>query len=166
MRKGWGSHVRARVGLRKQLGRNPTKQEFEAALVEPIPITQDDIRRAYDLGEEVRMRRQRICNLFSLTDSTCQCLGVYVLKCVAYDEAFQREVFEGIQTWVPPAKKEKGAGKDKKPKTHKRKRVEAPVEEVVSESDHGEDVFEDDDEEEIADELKYVSRGTKSRPLK
>ena len=47
--------MRTRVGLRKQLGREPSKQEFKAALAaEPIPITQDDIRNAYDNGEEVR----------------------------------------------------------------------------------------------------------------
>ena len=48
--------MRTRVGLRKQLGREPSKQEFEAALAaESIPVTQDDIRNAYDKGEEVRV---------------------------------------------------------------------------------------------------------------
>lgn len=54
LRKGWGSHVRTRVALRKQLHRNPTNAEFLAALkADAIPLTQDDIRNAYDKGEEV-----------------------------------------------------------------------------------------------------------------
>ncbi|KIM80619.1 hypothetical protein PILCRDRAFT_822359 [Piloderma croceum F 1598] len=141
LKKGWGSHVRTRVGLRKRLGREPSKREFEAALAaESIPVTQDDIRNAYDKGEER--------------------LGVYVLKCVAYDEAFQRKVFEDIQTWVPPPPKEKGSRGAKGSKTHKRKQVE----EVSSDSDPtSDDVFEDD-EEEAAEEYRYIPRGTKSRP--
>lgn len=54
LRKGWGSHVRTRVALRKRLHRDPTDDEFKAALkAEAVPITQDDIRNAYDKGEEV-----------------------------------------------------------------------------------------------------------------
>lgn len=47
--------MRTRVALRKQLHRGPTDDEFKAALeAEAIPITQEDIRNAYDNGEEVR----------------------------------------------------------------------------------------------------------------
>lgn len=60
LRKGWGSHVRTRVALRKRLHRDPTDDEFKAALeADVVLITQDDIRNAYDKGEEVKVSRQK-----------------------------------------------------------------------------------------------------------
>ena len=55
-RKGWGWRVRVRVTLRKRLGRNPTYRELQKACEEDNnyqDITSEDIRIAYDLGEEV-----------------------------------------------------------------------------------------------------------------
>lgn len=91
----------------------------------------------------------------SLT-SILQCLGVYVLKCVGYDEAFQRKVFGDIKTWVsPPPKKPKDVSQ-KKPKTRKRKG--AP--EAVLDSDANV-TYDDNSEEEF---VEWIPRGTKSRP--
>lgn len=56
-RKGWGLTVRVRVTLRKQLGRDPFHAEFKACLDSGDgyrDITPEDIRAAYDRGEEVR----------------------------------------------------------------------------------------------------------------
>lgn len=61
----------------------------------------------------------------------------------------------------PPPKEKKGARVGKKSDGRKRKHVE----EVISDSDLGEDTYEDDDEEEAAQEFRYFPRGTKSRPL-
>jgi hypothetical protein len=93
---------------------------------------------------------------------------VHILKCVGYDEAFQREVHEKYQTWVPPPPREKGAGKGKTgskgrktgdPRGQKRKRDE----EIIAESDDSE-VPESEGEKDETDDVVYVPSGTKSRP--
>lgn len=55
-KKGWGLNVRIRVTLRKQLGREPYHVEFKACQESGgkyQDITSDDIRAAFDCGEEV-----------------------------------------------------------------------------------------------------------------
>lgn len=63
-RKGWGLWVRVRVTLRKQLKRDPYHAEFQAALKSEKDyrdITPDDIKAAYDSGQEVGL-----CSAFDL----------------------------------------------------------------------------------------------------
>ena len=122
------------------------------------------------------VKRSVLCQaalyFFTNAQSGPQLLGVHILKCVGYDEAFQREVHEKFQTWVPPPPREKGAGKGKtgskgrntgnlrgKQRGQKRKRDE----EVITESDDSE-VPESEDEKDEAEDVIYVPTGTKSRP--
>jgi hypothetical protein len=67
-RKGWGWRVRVRVTLRKRLHRNPTYGELKKAYQEPEnnyqDITPDDIRAAYDRGEEVNALSSRTAFLY------------------------------------------------------------------------------------------------------
>lgn len=86
---------------------------------------------------------------------TLQRLGVRILKCVGYDEAFQREIHDEFPNWVPPPPRPKGEkGKKVKAKTgQKRKRNE--VEEGSDEE------IEIDDEAEIM--AVHATRTTKRR---
>jgi hypothetical protein len=95
-------------------------------------------------------------------------LGVRLLKCVGYDEAFQREIHEKFQDWVQPPLPEKNGKKGKTgskgrkaadPRVPKRKQ---PAEDVVDSDDS--EIPETDGEEEAAEDLVYVPKGTKSRP--
>ncbi|KAG5639141.1 hypothetical protein H0H81_006400 [Sphagnurus paluster] len=163
--KGWGKVTRARIHLRKTLGRQFTREEFEEAMNsdnEYKEITPDEIGQAFIRGEET--------------------IAVWTMKCVDYDVDFQRNLAEKFPTWVPPPPKPKGvkntgvgrkkAGrkivkskKSAKAKTgQKRKRV--AVEELDSESDastHNDDSHLEDDE--APKESVYKPRGTRSRPI-
>ncbi|KDR74309.1 hypothetical protein GALMADRAFT_250113 [Galerina marginata CBS 339.88] len=170
--KGWGGYFRARVVARRELGRKPTKAEWLAVYDSGRykNSTAEDVAKAFERGDEL--------------------LAVFTMKCVGYDEAFQRELCEKLQHWVPPPpRKKKGdkpapAGKNqnakakpakgarKAPAVHdqvgqKRKRansVESELTEIESEddADFNEEIFELSDEEE---ERAYRPRGTKSRPI-
>ncbi|KAA1477489.1 hypothetical protein DENSPDRAFT_755659, partial [Dentipellis sp. KUC8613] len=74
--KGWGRLVRTRVALRRDLGREPNPEELQTALASKtaFPITQEEILAAYNRGEEH--------------------LGIVAMKCVDYDEDFQRRIAE------------------------------------------------------------------------
>ena len=55
--KGWGKITRTRIALRRQLLRNPTYEEVEAAINSNRkfePITASDIAKAFRNGDEVR----------------------------------------------------------------------------------------------------------------
>ena len=64
-RKGWGRNVRVRVTLRQQLGHEPTERELDAASRDLgnkyQDISAEDIREAYDCGEEVSHFLCTIC---------------------------------------------------------------------------------------------------------
>jgi hypothetical protein len=98
-----------------------------------------------------------------------QLLGVRLLKCVGYDEAFQREVHEKSKSWVPPPPSE-SKGKRRKSKSKGRatanRRDQTPMQadEDVTDSEHNQ-FSETDNEEEERDDVVYVQKGTKSRPI-
>ncbi|KAG6910185.1 hypothetical protein DXG01_012634 [Tephrocybe rancida] len=92
-------HIRVRISLRKTLGREPTAEEVDEC--DGSGITLEDIRLAYDKGEE------RIL--------------VWVMKCVGYDEAFQREMQEKFAVWVPPPPKKNSEDAHKKKIKNSRK---------------------------------------------
>ncbi|KAJ7735115.1 hypothetical protein DFH07DRAFT_754084, partial [Mycena maculata] len=82
-KKDWGRITRTRIGLRRQLKRNPTWAEVEAATETAQKftyITASDISKAFDKGEER--------------------LAVWTMKCVGYDEQFQRDLVRQITDWV------------------------------------------------------------------
>ncbi|KAN0092780.1 hypothetical protein V8E55_003564 [Tylopilus felleus] len=75
--QGWGTDIRAEIVLRKRLGRDPTVKEFEDALSshEKFHATPEEILHAFDEG-----------HAFILS---------WAMKCVGYDENFQREIAAG-----------------------------------------------------------------------
>ncbi|KAF5372045.1 hypothetical protein D9615_008076 [Tricholomella constricta] len=154
--KGWGRVVRARIHLRKTLGRPFTKTEFEKAMAssrEYKEIVPAEIAQALLRGDES--------------------IAVWTMKCVGYDIDFQRNLADKFPTWVPPPpkKKKENSGKTRKKTVKKetkevkigkkRKRADLDVESESEPEDSDEDV--DDSEEE--EELMYRPRGTRSRPI-
>ncbi|KAF8075797.1 hypothetical protein FPV67DRAFT_1664125 [Lyophyllum atratum] len=121
-KKKWSRDIRIRIALRKRLGRQPTAEEIEGAAEDGSGVTQEDVRRALNKGEEV--------------------INVWVMKCVGYDEAFQRDMKEKSLTWTPRDKSNDRTGKAKK---GKRKRQDTATFDVSDEED-------DPSEGEIADD--------------
>lgn len=94
------------------------------------------------------------------------------MKCVGYDEAFQREVHAKFQTWVKPPVQTKRRTKKKKGSDGRvAKKV---LEEVYSDEDEDvnvdsellgdEDHAGEDEEDDVEMHINYLPRGTKSRP--
>ncbi|KAJ8519173.1 hypothetical protein ONZ45_g3838 [Pleurotus djamor] len=90
-KKGRGVPMRAKLTLKKRLGREPTKEEQEAAIASApkgrikFPISIDEIQEAYDSGEER--------------------IPIWCMQCIEYDEAFQRDLAEKFKKWKNPGKK-------------------------------------------------------------
>ncbi|KAG6868094.1 hypothetical protein C0993_007628 [Termitomyces sp. T159_Od127] len=84
--------MRARIALRRSLGREPTPQEVASSYGRGV--TADDVRRALDSGVER--------------------LQVMAMKCVGYDEVFQMELRDKSLTWKPPPKTETAKSRKKK----------------------------------------------------
>ncbi|KJA21624.1 hypothetical protein HYPSUDRAFT_216177 [Hypholoma sublateritium FD-334 SS-4] len=93
--KDWGLPVTARILLRRELGREPTYQEVEYAVksrptqCKGVPI--EEIMAAFLQGKE-RMY-------------------IWTMKCVGYDNDFQRELSEEYPVWQPPPPKPKNQKK-------------------------------------------------------
>lgn len=162
LKKDWGSSVRLRVYTRKKHNLrlcDPSEEQLKK--VEDTgeykgQVTASEIQEAFDCGEEV--------------------LHVWALKCVGFNKALQRRINEELKTWDSSEASRK-TKKKKVVRGLKRKRGEY-------ESEEGED-SKDKDEEEEADlelededgwkndqevnseviELRYRSRGTRSRPI-
>ncbi|KAJ7031157.1 hypothetical protein C8F04DRAFT_709302 [Mycena alexandri] len=103
-KKDWGLMTRTRIALRRQLGRDATFKEVAKSLKAKqkfLSITADDIAKAFNNGDER--------------------LAVWTMKCVGYDEQFQRDVVQKITDWVPPPPKIKAVttSKSKKASTTK-----------------------------------------------
>ncbi|KAF8135036.1 hypothetical protein EV363DRAFT_1396498 [Boletus edulis] len=75
--KGWGTDIRAKIVLQKRLGRDPTAKELEDACDsnEKFHATPDEVHRAFDQGHAF--------------------IQAWSMKCVGYDENFQREIAAG-----------------------------------------------------------------------
>lgn len=88
--KSWGQHVVRRIAARKRFKRlNPTKAQLQAIedSGEYKNVTPEDVKAALMEGEEV--------------------MGVWEMRCVGYDEEFQREISERFKRWTPKPKKTK-----------------------------------------------------------
>ncbi|KAJ7367546.1 hypothetical protein DFH08DRAFT_1299 [Mycena albidolilacea] len=93
-KKDWGRITRTRIGLRWQLGRDPTFEEVDTALQtnqKYLNINADDIAKAFNDGAEQ--------------------LAVWTMKCVGYDQQFQRDLVRQITGWVPSSRPKRRTGK-------------------------------------------------------
>ncbi|EPQ59785.1 hypothetical protein GLOTRDRAFT_119736, partial [Gloeophyllum trabeum ATCC 11539] len=111
-----------RIAYRRDFGRLPTKQEVDdifATCKKYQNLTVDDILRAFDNGEET--------------------IAVWVMRCIGYDEDFQRELVEKSTNWQVPAKRPGGIKSRTKPASKRTKARTAPKYRA-EESDDGEDV--------------------------
>ncbi|KAJ7576711.1 hypothetical protein C8J56DRAFT_799872 [Mycena floridula] len=151
----WGTHVRPRIVLRKRLAREPTKDEFEAALESDedfTNVTHEEIRKAFDSGEEM--------------------IAVYTMNCVDYDTKFQQTIIDKAPEWVKPPPKGKrkrstagkGNAKNKgRPVKQSRKGKEKLTLTKLGKRQRVE--LDESDEEETDDISAYRSKGTRSRPI-
>ncbi|TFY76834.1 hypothetical protein EWM64_g7178 [Hericium alpestre] len=166
LKQGWGRAVRYRVIFRRDHGREPTDDEENDAYgrnyrQHPYQnLTPNEIINAYNSGKER--------------------IGVNAMKCVGYDERWQREIAAKFPTWVPlpkDPKREKNKSsankterKSKKSKVGKSAKADeggSDIEIVEEDEDGGFDEDEDDEDED--DEVQeiapiYIPRGTRSRP--
>ncbi|KAF9558414.1 hypothetical protein CPC08DRAFT_819351 [Agrocybe pediades] len=168
--KGWGYYARVLVLGRKMYGdKELTEKErdkVEARKDALKKVTPEEILRAYNDGF---LR-----------------LGVWTMKCVGYDNAFQLELGEKFAAYVPPPPpppKAAKAAKGPKPPRQKQKKAQATSktpgnkrkrqssESVASQSDsdstdEGEWEAEQSDEDDDGFALKrYRNKGTRSRPI-
>ncbi|KAJ3806884.1 hypothetical protein F5876DRAFT_80260 [Lentinula aff. lateritia] len=92
--KPWARRARASIHLRKEWSREPTMEEIEDAATEGEfkNVTIEEVKDAFDQGQ------QR--GIFSNKR-----LGMLVLKCIGYDNDFQKELIDNFSHWIPPAKK-------------------------------------------------------------
>ncbi|EIW62189.1 uncharacterized protein TRAVEDRAFT_76927, partial [Trametes versicolor FP-101664 SS1] len=70
--KDWGRTLRARIHLRRTLGREPTRAEVDSADGLFKHVTREQVNNALGAGHE--------------------CIRAWSMKCIGYDEDFQREV--------------------------------------------------------------------------
>ncbi|TDL23631.1 hypothetical protein BD410DRAFT_786866 [Rickenella mellea] len=169
---GWGLWTRARILLRTELGREPRDREIAAkktvlnANKHLDTVTAEQVEAAFATGKEV--------------------IGIWAMKCIAYDVAFQTTLIQNFDSWVPPepkkkkktkpkgAKPTKGRGKPSSTKDSsskspsKRRRPRSPS--IISSDSHesSDNIFDevdsDNEIEIIYDNIR--SLGTKSRPGK
>ncbi|KAI0313569.1 hypothetical protein OF83DRAFT_522787 [Amylostereum chailletii] len=146
-RYGWGTGVRFRVLYRREHGgEEPSLEEVRAAWSNPNgykDVTDVEIQNDFDLGK--------------------QQLGVFVMRCVGYDEAFQRSLIERFNTWTPS---ETGNNKSKKKRVQKPKKASSGTKarEPTTSKTRTPIVVEDDDGDGDVEEIAYVPKGTRSRP--
>ncbi|KIY52175.1 hypothetical protein FISHEDRAFT_56151 [Fistulina hepatica ATCC 64428] len=84
--KNWGKNISIRVHLRQVLGRQPTEEEegeIEVKTGQKLGVGKREIVEAFLSGEEV--------------------MCVWTMKCVGYDAAFQRRLFDEAATWTATA---------------------------------------------------------------
>ncbi|KAF9558416.1 hypothetical protein CPC08DRAFT_559716 [Agrocybe pediades] len=162
-RQGWGENIRAGILGRKMFGkRRLTKEEFDEAMSKTDAlnsITPDEVYRALDEGIES--------------------LGVYTMKCVGYDNAFQLEICEKFASYVPPPPKARKASNATKPPGQKQNKAPATSKtrgkkrkRQSSKNDHDSDntdgkrewAAEESDGHEGVELKMYKNRGTRSRP--
>ncbi|KAJ3573127.1 hypothetical protein NP233_g2627 [Leucocoprinus birnbaumii] len=86
--KTWGQDVVRRVAARKRFKcQKPTEAQIQAVedSGEYKRVTPEDIKAALLTGEEV--------------------MGVWEMRCVGYEEDFQREIVQRFEGWTPPPRK-------------------------------------------------------------
>ncbi|KAF8641297.1 hypothetical protein AX16_010076 [Volvariella volvacea WC 439] len=110
----WGQDTRVRVFLRRVLNREPTDEEVRMLWNDPSRST---------LSKLMRILRSDV-------------VGVFYMKCVGYDEAFQLELLEMPPNWKPSVKKRKANenGSEGKRQTKKPRQDTGPSMRVRSET--------------------------------
>ncbi|KAK0205880.1 hypothetical protein DFS33DRAFT_1380958 [Desarmillaria ectypa] len=133
-KSGYGTRCKVIVHLRHQFGRKPIKSGINHALQggkRYKNVTKEQMAHALRQGWLV--------------------LGVWKMKCVGYDVAFQRDL---VERWVdlvpPPPKPAKNQGT---PPTGSKRKRKQPLDVV------------DSDDEFAVEELVYLSKGTKTHPI-
>ncbi|KIM73287.1 hypothetical protein PILCRDRAFT_731253 [Piloderma croceum F 1598] len=141
--QGYGRNVRARITLRDQLGREPKVVEVEEAIKDKgnkfKTISVDDVVRAYDCGDEA--------------------IAVWCMKCVGYDEEFQRTNIDGFAAWkMKKADEARDRVSNPINGTKSKKRAN-----VRAEKRSARDIAVNEDVKDYAD---VIPRGTRSRPMR
>ncbi|PPQ82836.1 hypothetical protein CVT25_009211 [Psilocybe cyanescens] len=156
-KKRWGTGFRLRVAARRELGHKPTEADLDQFWKDGKHhnVTPEDIRSALDSGTEVAILIILAADRVLLTCYQLQALGAFMMKCVGYDENFQRELVAKFPHWTPPSAKPKGKGKklnaqlkQSQASKGKRKREETPESEPLEpESEEDVNLNEHEDDE-------------------
>jgi len=116
--------MRCSVKLRARFGREPTDEEYNAAIESDdkfLDVTPQEISNAVSRGEEVCT--VHIAFLQSRHSIYCmQVFSVWTMKCVGYDVEFQKTITDQFVNWTPPPKKPKKTTSESKPRTNPAKR--------------------------------------------
>ncbi|KII83367.1 hypothetical protein PLICRDRAFT_47258 [Plicaturopsis crispa FD-325 SS-3] len=141
----WGKRIRARMVLRKEIRREPTKQEVDIALdnrrdLFKNQVSVEEVMAAYNDGDEF--------------------LAVWYMECIGYDREFQTYLVNALKTWVQKAK----------PRREKAGEANRGVKRTHPPSQDGSDSDSSQDEGDgvrrgRAKDLVYIPKGTRSRPL-
>jgi len=102
----WGEDICARIRGRKDFGREPTSEEVDDLFKSKRHklTTPQEVMAALDSGIEVR--NLNVVFVRSLT-AIIQRLTVWTLKCIGYDNDFQRQLSEKFPVWEGQRKKDK-----------------------------------------------------------
>ena len=152
--KDWGADICARIRGRKEFGREPTIAEVDGLIKsERYKLTTPkEVMAALDAGTEVPTCLN-IAFVRSLT-AMIQRLTVWTLKCVGYDNDFQRQLSEKFPVWQQQQQPKKRKKAEQKPaqqrkdvsRGKKRKRADTPESEI-EETDEGESEVDYGDDE-------------------
>ncbi|KDR85749.1 hypothetical protein GALMADRAFT_234810 [Galerina marginata CBS 339.88] len=165
-KKKWGGDIRAKIVARRELGRKPTAAECEAVpKSQRNAVSSDEIEKAFDAGDVQ--------------------LSVSTMKCVGYDEAFQRQLWKEFPIWSKKSKSQVQPTTSSTAGGRKRKRADSlesqstdvdskdegsnttghtkPAKQAAIRSKKAVPRISYVDEE--PEGLVYTPRGTKSRPI-
>lgn len=97
--KPWADRLRTRVGLRAHLRREPTEEEIENAYINQKHSKTDKIaiKRDFDNGKEVCLNFW--LNEMHQNEIVLQLIHVWIMRCIGYDEAFQRKIASMPSGW-------------------------------------------------------------------
>ncbi|KAG5643239.1 hypothetical protein DXG03_001288 [Asterophora parasitica] len=87
------AHIRVRIALRQIIGREPTEAAVNSGIQDGSGVEPEDVKSALDNGEET--------------------VNVWIMRCVAYDDTFQREIMEKFSSWKPKQKTKDTSGNAK-----------------------------------------------------
>ncbi|KAJ6579557.1 hypothetical protein DFH09DRAFT_330667 [Mycena vulgaris] len=187
--KGWGLPMRICVALRKQLGRQPTREEAETAevaqktakkLAQKGVKTENGaktVRGRIVKAKIVKGRTAKGKNVKYVPNVTAQeisdaldrgelILSVSTLKCVGYDINFQKDLVAKKPFFVPKPPKNQEP-KDTASKSSKQKPGKVTPKPSTPTRKRKRGVSDDEDEEQHDEHnINYQHRGTASRPIR
>ncbi|KAJ3726944.1 hypothetical protein C8R42DRAFT_658158 [Lentinula raphanica] len=147
----WGLDVRGRISFREQFGRDPSGTELRGLVAEETMMTKT--KEAFP-----NITKEKILSEF---DAGNERMVIWKMECVQYDEEFQRRIAAEYKEWEVNHRSSGSNGKKRKPSPAAPSSRKSNVRQR-----YGSDLSEQNRRETRSEvEVRYVPRGTKSRPL-